>query len=186
MADISQVQAVWSGFLGAPGVSSFFVQTTDVDVEPFITFFEDIKAIFPSDVRIDLEPGGSVIQVETGDLMGGWTASPSAYVLGTGSDIYSAPSGALVRWLTEDFVDSRRVIGRTFLVPISASLFDGSGNVSDTARDLVDVAATALVSALGNDLVIWHRPKGADDGSAHVVTEGFAPARPVVLRSRRD
>lgn len=186
MTAISKVQAVWTGFLGAPGVSTFYLNTTDVDTAPFTAFFDAMEAIFPPDVHIRLESSGATVSMETGDLLGGWTDEVLTESVGSGADIFSAASGAGVQWLTDDFVDSRRVRGRTFLVPISSSLYDGDGNVSETARDIIDDAASALVGTVGAELVVWHRPKPGVNGSVHSIVSGRALTRPVILRSRRD
>jgi hypothetical protein len=183
MPTLQQVHAFWSGFLGAPGVSTFYFQDVLDDEVPQAAvgdFFDAIKAIFPSDVVITVEKTGTTIDTTTGQPNGSWSGEADQQVIGTGADNYSAPSGAVVTWHTGFFAGGREVRGRTFLVPMTSSLYDGTGDITAEAQVLINDAAEAFIDQ--GSPSIW----GPTSHTAASVTSATVPRRPAVLRSRRD
>ena len=194
---MDRVRVIWTGFTGAPGVSTFYVDSGSTMAAAIGEFFTNVSGLLPNDVTIHVENSGDVIDETSGDLTGSWTASSVTDVTGTGGDYYAAPAGMIVDWFTGVVMDRKRLRGRTFLVPISNPQFAiGGGLVSACITGAQD-AADALLAADGN-LLIWHRPRAAmaADGSRPAVTAragGYAsvssahvPNLAAVLRSRRD
>lgn len=112
------------------------------------------------------------------------------------------PVGLLLRARTNTFVSGRRLMGRTFLVPVQSALTAAPVPSSGT-RDAVVLMGTELsdAGATGVDPVVWSRPRpatevgpgrpagparAARDGSHAEVVSWDCPAQYVVLTSRRD
>jgi hypothetical protein len=166
-------------------VSIFFSQFgTDVTVE-LGTYFQAIKAIFPSAVSWNIPSSGDVIDEVTGQITGAWTGGTAASIAATAAGTYAAGTGCYVRWQTGGIVGGRRVKGRTFLVPISGGLYQSDGTIADATLATLNTAANTLAAT--GKLNIWHRPtnSGSNDGSSHLVTGASGPDRVTSLRSRR-
>jgi hypothetical protein len=179
----------WTGFPGAPGVSTFYEQTAITLPAKLRTFYEAVKAYLPSNVTLSYASSGDLIDETTGGLTGDWSVTPTpANTVGTLGQVYAAPVGVVVNWRTSGIVNGHRVRGRTFLVPVQQDTATGVPN--PTAIAAIQAAATALVAAAPN-MCIWARPVLAPlphprAGSAHAVTAAAVPGKYVVLRSRRD
>ena len=93
--------------------------------------------------------------------------------------------GARVEWITGVVFNGRRVRGRTFLVPLAKSRFEGPGMLTSGCVSVLQAAASALVSA--TDLRIWSRPSGAPGalGGSALVSAAVVPDQVSWLRSRR-
>ena len=203
MTLLDRHRVVWTGFIGAPGVSTFYVATGTALNAALATFFTAIDATLPADVVLEIEPAGDTIESSTGALTGAWTDSAPALIHGSDAAAYSAVSGALVRWGCATFLSGRRLRGHTFLVPFGGDLYDTSGQISASVIAIITAAAGSFVTSLSGNLIIWQRPRLAEpaytDRAGHThpaVTArlgGYGPVltgtcRPVVteLRSRRD
>lgn len=185
MADIYRVRSIWSGFSGGPGVSTMFFLDVATAVASVHTFWTDLVGQFPDDVHIQVENSGDIIDDATGDLTGAWSADAVASVNGSSGGVYSAPSGAVVDWLTETITDHRRLRGRTFLVPVISDVYASDGTLDSGHMATILAAAEALVAAQSTSFVIWHRGSGSD-GSNGLITAARVPDMAAVLRSRRD
>jgi hypothetical protein len=198
MADIHRVRVGLTGFIGAPGVCTFYGLDGPALQAPLRQFFAACKSQFPLDVQIKVETNGDVLDPATGKITNTWIGTDQPIVQGSSGGVYVAPVGILVRWLTAVVADGKRVRGRTFLVPGSGDSYDIAGQVNPAAQGVVAVAAAAFVAAASPSLIIWHRPfKGsaatatrparpAHIGSAAGVTGSGVGTKAVVLRSRRD
>ena len=195
MASMYRVRSVWSGFSGAPGYTNHYFGTTDpllagaslacADVR---AFWNAIASQFPDDVQINVETAVQIVEDSTGVVEDELTAAATAAVNGSGSGSYAAPVGASVEWRSSDFVNGRRVKGRTYLVPLLGSAFETDGTLSGTPLSSIQAAASGLVAAASN-MVVWHRPTDpgtSSDGSLHLVATANVSDRAAVLRSRRD
>lgn len=191
---ITRITAQWTGFRGSPGYSNFFfdgayadeggVEAAALAVADFFTAFRDE---LPSGTNITVQPTGDLVDEASGQITSVIDFAAPPAVLGSDSRTYSAATGAVVNWNTQDYVNGRRVRGRTFLVPLSSGAFDGSGDLASGALTKLRTAANGLVEAtLDHPLCIWHRPVNGAGGSSHVVTNATVPDLGAVLRSRRD
>lgn len=184
-----RVRVSWTGFPGAPGVSTFYEQSTITLPAKLRTFFEAIKAYLPSNVTLSYQSAGDIIEEASGGLGGDWSVTPTpANTTGTLGQVYAAPVGVVVNWRTGGIVNGHRVRGRTFLVPVQQDTATGGPN--PTAIAAIQAAAAALVVSAPN-MCVWSRPVEAPlpnprAGSAHPVTAAQVPGKYVVLRSRRD
>lgn len=191
---IHRVTAQWSGFPGAPGYSNFYFAgdgTTEGDAQASAarvrTFFDAITNRLPTGVSIQVEPEVASIDEASGNMTGIVAIDPVLPVSGVGTGGFSGPSGAVVNWLTTEFINGRMVRGRTFLVPLAASSYEDDGTLTTNALTGLRTAATALIGDLSDaGLMVWRRPIGGAGGSANLVRSAQVPDLAAVLRSRRD
>lgn len=185
MTELYRLRSNWTGFPGAPGVTTMFFLDVATAVASVHTFWTDLAMRFPVDVHIQVENAGDIIEDTNGHLTGAWSADAVAIVNGSSDDSYAAPVGAVVDWNTETIAHNRRLRGRTFLVPLSSVEYQNDGSLENAARTSIQAAAQALIDSQSASFVIWHRGTG-DDGSNGLVTSCLVPDMCAVLRSRRD
>lgn len=193
---ISRIRAIWTGFPGGPGVSTFYSLGPATDIPLIHGFFDAIQSILPADVTVQVEGTGDVIDETTGELTGAWSADTPAPVAGTDAGKYAAPTGFVVIWETGVVMDGTRLRGKTYVVPAAATMFAPDGSIDSETLTYLRGAAAGL--AAENQLVIWHRPRAARaaDGSRPAVTAragGYASVSgatvhdfAAILTSRRD
>lgn len=190
------MRCVWTGFQGAPGVSTFYSLSPVTDTTDLADFFEALTTYLPNTVVIEIPAGGDVIDETTGNLTGAWGGGTSDTVVGTDAGLYAAPAGVRCTWDTNAIMDGHHLRGSTLIVPTAGTAFAQDGTLYTTALGVFEDACSALVGAAG--LVIWHRPRAARaaDGSRPAVTAragGYASVEAssvkdqvAILRSRRD
>jgi hypothetical protein len=200
MATIQRVRAEWSGFVGAPGVSTFYTVGAAAFLPALHAFYAALSSILAPPVVISIDDFGDELEDTTGVITGSWTSDPVAAIVSTQSGVatYSAATGAVVEWLTQLPLLGRRRLGKTFIVPLGASAYDDNGSLSDGALTVLRPAAAQLVTASESVFMVWSRPfKGkpatatkperpAHDGRATAVTGSRVPDMAAVLRSRRN
>jgi hypothetical protein len=185
MTDISRVRSVWSGFPGAPGVTTMYFTSTDTVVENLHAFWAAMSGDLPGDVNIQVESSGDILDSATGNLLDTWTSDPVASVACGGGGGYSAASGAVVDWLTTTVVNRKRIRGRTFIVPTNGDNYDVDGTLKGSYLTSLRGYAESFRSSESASFYIWHRGTGSD-GSIGLVTASVVPPKVAVLRSRRD
>lgn len=198
MATLTRIRATWTGFSGGPGVSTFYSLGSISAVPDIRALFLGLATYLPTDVQIQVENVGDLINDVNGELTGAWSVDPVLPVNGTSPGPYAAPVGVMAKWTTATILDGHRVAGRTFIVPVEGGFFspDGTPNTDDL-NALRGVVSTYFAAAVG-DLVVWHRPRVAKAATAYhpavtaraggsgVVVACNVPDKAVVLRSRRD
>jgi hypothetical protein len=186
MADLKKVIVQWDGLAGLPGISVFYVgSATTGFLAPIRTFFNAMATTMPSPLTWTFPAAGDMIDEATGTLTGGWTDTAAAQVTCSGSGSYANGVGAFVRWGTGQIVNGRKVVGKTFLVPISSANYDAQGNIGSGGLGSMQGAATALVAA--SVLRIWHRPGSVSGGpgSSWPVNSGTVPDKVSWLQTRK-
>lgn len=191
---LSRITAVWQGFTGAPGYTSFHFlafgggDETTSEVARVRSFFSELQPILPSSVSIQVQQETEILEEATGALINyGAAADPVAPVEGNGGTAYSAPSGGLVSWNTGTVVGNRRLRGRTFVVPLATASYQDDGTLTPVAIGALSDAAEALIGdGSGPRLHVWSRPTNGSGGVVGEVTGYRIPDLAAVLRSRRD
>lgn len=191
---ITRITAQWVGFRGAPGYSNFFfdgVFTDESGVEAAALavreFFQSARSHMPSGCNVTVQSAADILDEVSGQITSVVDFAAPPVVTGLGDGVYSAATGAVVNWNTQDYVNGRRVRGRTFLVPLSSEAFDSNGDIAAATLIALREGANDLVTAtLEAPLCVWHRPVNGAGGSSHVVTSSTVPDLGAVLRSRRD
>lgn len=114
---MGRIRVSWTGFPGAPGVNTFYATDPLSAVGPLHTFYDAIKTLLPANVTIQVPGDGDEINDANGALVGTWTTTAPAAVVGGPGSSYSAPVGTVVDFLTNTVIGRRRVMGRSFIVP---------------------------------------------------------------------
>lgn len=197
---LQRVRCLWSGWPGQPGYTNFYTSISIASVAPFVTFFNTIKGNLPSGLTITVPGSGDIVNTETGLLSGVWSAPGNGAVTGSSVGNYAGPAGCVVEWLTQGIVAGRRVLGKTYIVPLAAAAFQNDGTISEAEKPTFTNAAAALVTALGNTFLVWSRPftpgpnnppvgqpghKEPRAGTAWPVIGSRFPDMAAVMRSRR-
>lgn len=200
MAHMAKVTIEWSGFPGGPGYSNLYFRDfigdgtldqaiVDGALAKTDTWLAAIRAGLPSSVMTRVDNTVEAIEDTTGALQGFWTGTTAAAAGGSGGTAYSAASGAVVTWYTSTVRNSRRVRGRTFIVPLGTLQYETDGTIIPTRLASYNAACEALIDqGTVADLGIWSRPTtpGGTDGDWSVVTAFRIPDMAAILTSRRN
>lgn len=192
--DMIRITARWTGFPGGPGYSNFFFAgggglISDVGqvADRVMSAFSEITTWLASGTRIELEPEAAIVDSDTGVVSDFAQVDSDTAVVAGGNANYAGPTGAVVNWRTNDLRNGRRIRGRTFLVPLNSSSFEGNGTLLAAARDdLQDFADIMMSGPGGADFGVWSRPRNGAGGVFATVTSASVPDMAAVLRSRRD
>jgi len=199
LPEVLRVKINWSGFVGSPGYTNFhfteFVsegytqEQADACAAKVQTFITSMKNYLPATVTLTVDTTVDIIQTDTGNLVGFFTVAPGAAQVGTNPATYAAAAGACISWGTNGVRNSRRVRGRTFIVPLASNSLDTNGSINDSSLTGIRAAAAALIANVGTgDLSIWARPTGpeATDGVSFPVETYKVNDKVAMLTSRRD
>jgi hypothetical protein len=203
MAAIYQVVWEWSGTGGGAGFTNLFYDATvDTPTDALAActksrlLFDGVKTCLPDPVSLRLHTDVRVLSDTDGSLLNIYTVTGIANVTGSGGSLFSAPSGAGIDWLTTTVHGTRRMQGRTFLVPCASGVYDSSGNIESGRLTTIATAAEAMRTASGPAFGVWGRPKYAvpattpptivRPGLWGPATSSRVPDRSFVLTSRRD
>jgi hypothetical protein len=146
--------------------------------------------LFPNTLSCTVPNSGDVIEDTTGALTGVWTGTGGGTVAFTGDSFSAAGVGACIGWTTGGIVNGakgpRKLRGRTFLVPLTATAYDTDG----TLRAGYLTAAQTLANQLqaSGPLAVWHRPTSAAaaNGGSYAVLSNKVRDKVAYLSSRRD
>lgn len=205
MVAMNRARVAWSGFQGAPGVSTFYFGSTTTDMGALKTFFQAMAPFVPTVVQMLVPALGDQVNDTDGQITGAWTGTNGGNVPGAGgAGGYSAPSGIVIDWLSAAVIDGRRRQGRTFFVPIKTASYQTDGSIVEADRATILAAATTLIAAYAGELKVFSRPyagraavlDGAGNvikpakpprvGAAVTVVAARVPDIAAVLRSRRS
>lgn len=187
MTDLARYEISLTGSaLVGPGVSVFYAPVDQAGVTAALRqFYTSIADELGMGLTVSYPSGGDIISDATGAIVGAWTGTALSPTGGNISDAPVMGVGARVEWLTSGVHAGRRVRGRTFLVPLAKSRFEGPGMLTSGCVNTLKAAADALVAAV--DLRIWSRPSATAPGSgtSTIVTSALVPDQVSWLRSRR-
>lgn len=189
-----RVQSRWSGFQGAPGYTAFYfmaggglISDAQQVADRVGGFWDLLTGSLPNDVDIEVLPEVEVLDEDTGMITDFETIDPPSTFSGSQSGGYSAASGAVINWRTNDLRFGRRIRGRTFIVPLGANGYESDGTLTSIQRDNIQAAADSMVGGdFDSELVVWSRPRDGSGGVAGTVIQASVPDMAAVLRSRRD
>lgn len=192
MPDLHRVELQWSG-VNVVGLASTVLHFDGAGVPPpdmtaIRAAFATVQSALPISTTITFPGDGVTIDDATGDLSGTWSfGSTPAPVTGSSTDTSAAGVGACVNWTTGVIVGTRRLRGRTFIVPLSTFAYDQTGTITTAQLTALANFRTAML-ALTPELMIWHRPTtaGGSDGSSAAVVGSSVKDRVAYLSSRRS
>ncbi len=185
----AEYRAIWSVPGGGTGYSVFHFTSVANATEAlacaaeFREFFVDLQALIPNEVTVGFDSEVIVMALD-GTLEAVYPITAPSNVTGTGSAAWAGAVGARVDWQTGEIVSGRRFNGRTYLVPLIATIFDTDGTLTSSARTTIQNAADALISELGalETLQVWSRTHQV----AEAVISATVPDKSAILRTRRD
>lgn len=212
MVNMLRAKIRWSGFNGAPGYSIFHFRdfaagggewapsAADAQgaVDKLYAFAGAIVNLLPNGTILQVEGATEVINDSDNRLVDVVTVpNPLPRTSAAASASYSAASGAVINWRTSTIRRRRRVIGRTFLVPLNSAAYENNGTLSASTITTLSNAASALRDQAGvPDLGVYARPTRTKnpDGSVTTTNDGLwaacqsfnVPDMAAVMRSRRD
>lgn len=208
MPDMMRVEAISTGFSGAPGFSVFYFSSALAPIDNTSATlacnrvrdaFTAARNLFPGAWSVTISPDVPTINPANGTLTGSLSGATSTVTgnAGAGSVYGPAPVGLQVRYSTPDVVNGKHVSGRTFLVPVASVTNEGNGTPTAAAVTLAAAFGTSMLDAGTTDIDfgVWSRPVDAAHakpssparaGSFHGATGSSVKDQYVVLRSRRD
>lgn len=191
---IHRVTARWSGFTGAPGYSAFhfsagggIISDAQSSANRVMAAFQAVRSMLPDGVAVQVQPEVEVIDESTGVLEGYEDIDVDTYSPGSGSGGYSAASGAVINWRTDNVRNGRRILGRTFIVPLAGEAYQDDGTLNGAAITALNGFADELVGFdIDSRFGVWARPINGAGGQMADATSFRIPDMAAVLRSRRD
>lgn len=193
MALIQRTRVIWTGFTGSPGYTNLYARFGGPGNEDPTLHAEDVATLFtalrermprPVNVAIDQEVG--IFDDETGDLEEFLLLPVAPPIEGNGTlGPYSAPSGAAIEWRTGATVGNRRLVGRTFVVPLSQTSYDSDGTLTQAAHAALQLAANNYADESVSAPVVWSRPRPGRPGVSATINAARVRDSVAVLRSRR-
>lgn len=186
---MERIRVVWSTGAGGTGLSTFYATNGQ---GPLVSnavkaFFTSIGTYLPAPVTLTFATGGDVIDPTNGQLTGVWTGATAGTVSGDAAKTnYAAGTGAYVSWRTGTIVNGHRVQGRTFICPLANGSYDAQGTIDNSVVSAATTALGTLMTTVGTNLRIWHRPTASFSGGDHAVSSATFNDRVTSLRSRRS
>ena len=196
------VRTEMSGLSGGPGLSqmTLAVQGTgewngtlaQSAVNAVRAFWGSLASSMPNDVTLQTQPAIDVYDELTGALIDSVVAAtPPTSVTGVSAAAYAAGAGAKIDWQTGQILAGRRVVGHTYVVPLSSGAFETDGTIGATMISSAQSAINTYLNALNTGSlwhVVWTRPRVGSQSppGASVVTSGQMKDKTAFLRGRRD
>lgn len=203
VTNVSAVSMAWNIGTGGPGLSKFWFQEL-LDASARQGAVDSVRALMSTfvvalrtDWNLAVQPVIQNYSLETGKLTNEVTAgSTPALINGTvvATGAYSLGVGARILWRTGVVLNGRKVIGRTFAVPLAA-FTTSAGIVIASIQTSVKAATTAYATQAAARPIVWHKvfgdPPAPDKpppyvaGTAVPIIAGDLLSAPSSLRSRR-
>lgn len=202
--DILRATVRWDGFPGAPGYSNFHFSVDgglwdggllgdEAEAAASTAYqrlgdaFRNLAGVVPGIVNFTFLQEAVILDSDTGETLGAVARGEVTSSQPSGDDPYAGPVGGVVNWNTQDYRFGRRIRGRTFLVPLAASAYEGDGTLTPAALTSIrDFAADIVGNDGGPEFGVWSRPRAGTGGVFATVVGASVPDLAAVLRSRRD
>ena len=197
MANVLKYQIQWSGWPGAPGITTIFFSPATSDFTPVRTFFEAIKSHLVNGTQYAYPSVCDVLDIDTGKVVGVQSVTTLTPTTSTATtQQYAGAAGSMIKWVTNGFVNGSRVAGRTFLVPLPSTEFNTSGQLATATQTLFQTSAQALITSMQPNFVVYARPFPGRNvpgkpqiparvGTIWPVQQAVVPNLAYVQRSRR-
>lgn len=192
--DMLRILVRWTGFVGAPGYTALYfagggglISDATQVANRVYSAFNELTAMLPQDVTLTIESEAQVVNSDTGIISDFVQVEPIGTISGTATGGYSAASGAVVNWRTDDVRFGRRIRGRTFIVPMAGLFYENDGTITSAGlANLNDFADTLTSWDFDSEFGVWSRPRNGSGGVFATATGFNVPDMAAVLRSRRD
>lgn len=203
MTNVSAVQANWNFGTGGPGLTKLWFQelldptARQAGVDSVRALLSSLVSVLRSDWNIQVQTLIQNYSLETGKLTNEFTAGTTPpQINGTVATTagYQLGVGARILWRTGVVLNGRKVVGRTFCVPL-AGFTTSAGIVIAALVSTVKTACTAYATQAGARPIVWHKllgdapagggPRPYLGGTAVPIVSGDMLSPPSSLRSRR-
>jgi hypothetical protein len=190
MPQMFQIRTQFSGFTGAPGYSQMYFDASGSTLgaqsaaDAVAAFWNAIVPHTPASWHFTIQSDVSKLDDSTGDLVSVESITPLTQVGSGGDSGYAGGVGAVVGWITNAVHGTRRLKGRTFVVPLSAPRYEADGTITSAALTTIRAAATTLIAHA--DFGVWGRPVGGVNGLFSNAAATNTRDHVAILRSRRD
>lgn len=191
MPEVGQVRTITTGYAGAPGYTNMYffgdpysTSTAQDNVEDVAAFWDSMAVQFPSSWRFAVQPDVSVLDEVSGALLRIESTTPPAQGVFGDAAAYAGGVGAVASWNTAAVHLTKRLRGRTFLVPLNSTKYDTDGTITAGALTALRGAVTTL-AAVAN-FGVWGRPVAGSGGEWAGATGGTVRDHVAWLSSRRD
>lgn len=193
---ILRVTTTITGFSGAPGVwRHFFKDVTGISDAVLAQLAVDRVrdavvaggVLFSNTITYGVSGLVDELDEETGQITGQQSVTARTQIGAGAGTLGPVPLGLVAQYNTNDFVNGRRIRGRSFLNPIRAAY---------TINPTPQAAELALATAFANKMDdpgattlrfgVYSRPRPGRVGAWHNVSNCNVPAKWTILRSRRD
>lgn len=193
---IQRVTTTITGFSGAPGVWRHYFKDVSglggsVMAQLCVDRVRDAVVaggiLFAASVTYGVSGLVDELDEETGQITGQQSVTPRNQVGAGAGALGPVAVGLVAQYNTDDFVNGRRIRGRSFLNPIRAAY---TINATPQAAELA--LATAFASKMDDSgattvrFGVYSRPRPGRVGAWHNVTNTNVPSKWTILRSRRD
>lgn len=193
---IQRVTTTITGFSGAPGYwRHYFKDISGLGGSVMAQLCVDrvrdavlaAGALFSSSVTYNVSGLVDELDESSGQITGQQSVTGRTQVGGAAGALGPIVVGLVAQYNTNDFVNGRRIRGRSFLNPIR-SIY--TANPAPVATELG--LASAFAAQMDNPgattvrFGVYTRPKGGTPGAWHDVVSTNVPQKWTVLRSRRD
>lgn len=148
------------------------------------TLMQSLAGTLPNDVQISFDTEVREL-ANDGTLIDVYPVTPPASVTGAGTTAFANGTGILVRHSTGVILNGRRILGRTFLVPVTGNSFADNGDVLGATQTTVNNAFATFITnsaTAGANFAVWSRANAA----VAPVVSSSAVSRPTTLRTRND
>lgn len=200
MTGMLRATVVQSGYPGSPGYSNFYIRHTDPPstaaaalVSALGVFFDGLATHMCTGWTWAINADVASVEDTDGSIDSYISTTPPTQAIFATTALYAAPAGAVVDWLTAGVVNSHRVQGRTFIVPLGGNEYQSDGSLTTASVTALLARSEAYRTAPGITPVVWSRPYTAvpgkprptTPGSSYTITARRVPDKTCVLRSRR-
>lgn len=190
MPNIFQIRTVHSGYPGAPGYTQHYFDASGETLgaqsasDAVHTFWDAVYNQFAQGATYSIQADVSVLDDSTGALVDVEATTPLAQTIFAGSGGYAAGVGAVTKWICNEVHGSRRLVGRTFLVPLGSNCYENNGTLISITLAQFRAAAAALQGHA--DFGVWGRPVSGANGLFGKAVASNVRDHVAWLSSRRD
>lgn len=175
-----------SAIAGAPYLSTMYF-TGDDDASGALdavtavgVFWGAVDALMDSEVTWATE-AEVVVMSNDGTITGSFSVTPVTGAGALAAEQLPLAAQGLVRWATGQYVNGRRLRGRTF-IPGLVEASNNNGRLVAASATVISNAAAALIATGTVDLAVWSRTHS----TSFPVTSATVWTEFATLRSRRD
>ncbi len=193
---IARVTTTLTGFSGAPGYWRHYFKDVSGLVGPAMPQLcvDRVRdavvaagALFATSVTYNVSGLVDEIDEATGQITGQQSVTARTQIGAGAGNLGPIVVGLVAQYNTDDFVNGRRIRGRSFLNPIrSAYTINSAPQATELALAQAFASKMDDPGATTVRFGVYTRPKGAQAGAWHDVTTTNIPQKWTVLRSRRD